>query len=79
MTKVEKHIVESYASLFDQLSPKSKLALLEKLTLSIRKSTKTSKNDLLKSFGAFGSDQDAAEIVDDLKKSRNFRNKDLNI
>lgn len=79
MTTVEKHIVETYADLFEQLSPNTKLALLEKLTLSIRKAKKPKENDFLKSFGAFGSQLPASEIIEDIKKSRRFREKDLKL
>lgn len=79
MTKVEKHIVETYAGLFEQLSPNTKLALLEKLSASIRKAKRPKENDFLQSFGAFGSDLPASEIIDDLKNSRSFREKDLKL
>lgn len=79
MTKVEKHIVETYAGLFEQLSPNTKLALLEKLTSSIRKAKKPKENDFLKSFGAFGSNISPDELIEEIKKSRSFREKDLKL
>jgi hypothetical protein len=33
----------------------------------------------IKSFGAFASEKSAAEIINEIKESRNFRNKDLEL
>lgn len=79
ITKVEKHIVETYAGLFEQLSQNTQLALLEKLGASIRKAKGPKENDFLQSFGAFGSEIAASEIMENLKKSRSFREKDLKL
>ena len=79
MTKAEKHLVETYAGLFEGLSSASKLELLEKLAKSIRKSTNTREKDFFKSFGAFASEKSAEDIVKELKESRKFRIKELNL
>ena len=79
MTHAEKHIVETYAGLFESLSSISKLELLEKLARSIRKEGKTKEKEFFKSFGAFASDKPAEEIVKEIKESRKFREKDLNL
>jgi hypothetical protein len=55
------------------------LALQEKLSASIRKAKGPKENDFLQSFGAFGSEIAASEIMENLKKSRSFREKDLKL
>jgi hypothetical protein len=79
MTLTEKHIVNTYSGLFEGLSSASKRALLERLTKSIRKEKKTKEKDFYDSFGAFGSDKTAEEIVREIRESRSFRNKDLQL
>lgn len=79
MTHAEKHIVETYSSLFESLSSISKLELLEKLAKSIRKERKNKEKEFFKSFGAFASDKPAEEIINEIKGSRKFREKDLNL
>jgi hypothetical protein len=80
MTHAEKHIVETYARIFENLSSISKLELIEKLSKSIRKETKSSKEkDFYKSFGTFASEKSADDIVKEIKESRKFREKDLEL
>jgi len=77
MTQVERHIVETYSGLFDNLSPSSKLELLEKLAKSLRKDIKSKEKEFFKSFGAFASEKSAEEIAKEIKDNRKFREKDL--
>jgi len=51
MTQVERHIVETYTGLFDNLSSSSKLELIEKLSKSLRKDFKSKEKEFFKSFG----------------------------
>jgi hypothetical protein len=78
MTHAERHIVETYAELFDGLSAVSKLELLERLAKSIRKERKSKEKDFFNSFGGFVSEKPAEEIIMSIKESRKFRSKDLN-
>lgn len=77
MAYAEKHIVNSYAALFEGLSSISKIKLIEILTKSLKAEKKANKDDFFKSFGAFGSDKSAEEIVADIKSSRKFRAKEI--
>lgn len=77
MTQAERHIIETYSSIFDRLSSISKLELIEKLAKSLRKESQTKEKDFFKSFGAFSSEKSAEDIIKDIKESRNFRDKDL--
>jgi hypothetical protein len=77
MTHAERYIVETYSGLFEGLSSVSKLELIEKLAISLRKDKKTKEKDFFKSFGAFASEKSAEEIAEEIKTSRKFREKDL--
>lgn len=79
MTHTERHIIEAYSKLFDSLSSISKLELLERLTKSIKKDRKSGEKDFFSSFGAFVSDKSPQEINKEIRESRSFRAKDLNL
>lgn len=57
MTLTERHIIDSYSNLFEGLNPSTKIELIEKLTKSLKKETKSKETDFYKSFGAFESDK----------------------
>ena len=59
--------------------PASKLELIESLSKSIRAENSKKVEDFYKSFGAFASEKSAEEIINEIKESRNFRNKDLEL
>lgn len=77
MTKAERHIVETYSGIFENLSAISKLELLEKLAKSIRKDNNLKEKEFFKSFGAFASEKPAEILAKEIKESRRFREKDL--
>jgi hypothetical protein len=78
MSYTDKHIIESYATLFEGLNSLSKIKLIERLTKSLERE-KTSKPDTFyKSFGSFSSEKTADEIVLEIKSSRKFKNKIFN-
>lgn len=77
MTYAERHLVETYAKLFDRLSALGKLELLNKLAKSIKKQEKSRSEDFYLSFGAFQSDNSAEELVSEIKQSRNFKERDI--
>ena len=77
MSYTDKHIIETYSMLFDGLSSLTKIELIESLTKSLKRE-KTLKGDtFFKSFGAFGSEKTAEKIVEEIKSSRKFRNKEI--
>ena len=79
MTIAERNIINSYLGLFESLNYTSKLEILEKLIQSIKKQPKSKEADFFKSFGAFASDKSAEELVRELKNSRKFRDKNLEL
>ena len=79
MTRAERHIVETYSELFESLSPASKLELLERLEKSIRNDRKSNEKDFFSSFGGFVSEKPAEKIIKEIRESRKFRPKDLNL
>lgn len=79
MTLAEKHIIDTYSGLFENLSADSKLELLERLAKSIRKENISKEKEFFSSFGAFASDRPAEEIAKEIRESRKFRKKDLKL
>ncbi len=79
MTAAEKYIVKTYSRLFDGLSSMGKIELMELLAKSLKKDKRDRESDFFKSFGAFGSEKSAEEIVSGIKKSREFRERDLKL
>lgn len=77
MSYTEKHIVETYSALFESLSSESKLELIEQLSKSLETEEKTKEAEFYKSFGAFGSDKSASEIVEEIRAARKFKKKDI--
>ena len=77
MSYTERHIVETYSDLFDGLSSVSKIELIESLSKSLK--TEKAKKDIkfYKSFGAFASKKPAEVILEDIRLSRKFRNKEI--
>ena len=69
---INKKLVDSYLELLQNLSPNSKLDLISGLSDSL-KSGKKSKISSLKSLtGDFIPEKTGDEIIDELKKARNF-------
>jgi len=79
MTHAERHIIETYSSLFEGLNAVSKLELLERLARSIKKGKKSREKEFFSSFGAFASNKPAEEIAKEIRETRAFRKKDLNL
>ncbi len=77
MTFTERHIVETYAGLFEGLSSTSKIKLIESLSKSLKTENTTQENSFYKSFGAFASNKSAEEIIEEIKSSRKFRKKEI--
>jgi hypothetical protein len=77
MTVANKNIVDTYTGLFEGLDAFTKLELIERLSKSLKKEKNSRENAFFKSYGAFGSDKPAEEIVEEINASRKFREKDL--
>ena len=66
-------LVDSYFTLLKSLSPNNKLELIARLSKSMKTKKKAKKEVSLRSlYGSWISDQSADELVDELKKARNF-------
>ena len=77
MSNTERHIVETYADLFEGLSSMSKIELIESLSKSLKTEKKAKEKRFYKSFGAFSSKKSAEEIIADIRSSRKFRNREI--
>lgn len=77
MSYTDKHIIENYSMLFEGLNSLTKIELIEILTKSLKRERTSKKDDFFKSFGAFGSEKPAEEIVEEIKSSRKFKKKEI--
>ena len=79
MNFADKHIVDTYSRLFEGLSSKSKIELIESLSKSLKTEKSTTEAKFYKSFGAFASKKSAEEIIADVKLNRKFRGKEIKL
>ena len=79
MSYTDKHIIENYSMLFEGLNSLTKIELIESLTKSLKREKEAKKDHFFDSFGAFGSEKPAEEIVTEIKASRSFRNKEIKL
>ncbi|MEO8108925.1 MAG: hypothetical protein ABI594_02785 [Ginsengibacter sp.] len=77
MNYTDKHLVEVYSGLLENLSSESKAELIESLSKSLNTKKKHKANNFYKSFGAFASEKSAEEIIAEIKSSRKFREKEI--
>ncbi|GEO09379.1 hypothetical protein [Segetibacter aerophilus] len=78
MTYTENHIIETYTKLLEGLNANSKLELIERLSKSVEEDKKKEKA-FYNSFGGFSSEKSAEEIIKEIKETRKFRNKDIEL
>ena len=69
---VHANLINGYIGLLKNLSPDSKLDLIEKLTKSLRIDLKRNRKSLRRAFGAFKSDKTADELIKEIRESRIF-------
>jgi hypothetical protein len=79
MNYTDRHIVEIYSDLFEGLSSMNKIELIESLSKSLKKESGAREKKFYKSFGAFASESTAEEIKSEIKLSRNFKIKEIQI
>ncbi len=77
MSYTERHIVETFSHLFSGLSAESKRELIESLSKSIQDETKSKETKFYNSFGAFGSDLSAKDIIKNIKGNRSFSSREI--
>lgn len=69
---IQTRIIEGYIELMKNLSLRSKLDLISRLTESIKSDIKEKKPGFEKSFGAWDSSESAQEISSEIRSSRQF-------
>ena len=79
MTITDKYIVETYTAMCNTLSNAIKKKLIEKLTASLVNKEDKTEQLFYETFGAFGSDQEPAEIYCEIKNARKFKSKEINL
>lgn len=81
MSFTERRLVQSYSALFVGLSLQSKKELMSRLAQSIENENRKLETDsrFYDSFGAFASEKPAEEIVKEIRESRTFRRKDIEL
>ncbi|HZY35103.1 MAG TPA: hypothetical protein VFE53_00560 [Mucilaginibacter sp.] len=77
MTVVTKNIVNTYSRLFEGLDPLTKSELLKRLTKSLKKEHSSADKAFYGSFGTFPDERPAEEIVEEIRATRKFREKDI--
>lgn len=76
---VNRHIIDTYTELLENLSESNKNELLENLTRSVKPDSTKKESDFFKSFGAFGSTKKAEKIIKEIRSARKFRKKAINL
>ena len=71
-TDIHTSLINGYIGLLRNLSPNSKLDLIEKLTKSLRLDLTKNRKSLRRAFGAFQSDKTANELIKEIRESRTF-------
>ena len=79
MSYTEKHIINSYSTIFSGLSHLGKIELIESLTKLLKKDKAEKVDTFYKSFGAFSDEKTAEEIVNEIKASRKFKNREIRL
>ena len=79
MTYTDKRIVEVYSGLLAGLGSESKTEIIESLSKSLKTENKSRESSFYKSFGAFASGKSAEEIIADIKSSRRFTKKEIEL
>ncbi len=70
---VHTSLINGYMRLLGNLSPDSKLVLIEKLTKSLRLDVSGKRKALKNAYGSFESDQSADDLIKEIRESRMFK------
>ncbi|MFT4094081.1 MAG: hypothetical protein QM640_10605 [Niabella sp.] len=76
---IDTNLVNSYYTLLKSLSPNNKLELIALLSKSMKTTKKTKDSSWKSLFGALDLDQSADEFAEELKKSRKFIRKSIDL
>lgn len=69
---INSRLVDTYLELLKNLDPKVKLDLINKLSLSVKTDLSKKKSSFNKAFGAWDKEDDAEQIITEIRESRNF-------
>ena len=75
MAFINRNIIDTYKELFESLSENNKI----ELSRSVKTNSTKKEHDFFKSFGAFGSTKKAQKIIKEIRSSRKFRKKVINL
>ena len=70
------NVVDNYFLLLKNLSPDNKLELISKLSNSLKNKELTDDTSWKSLFGALKFDKNTDDFIEDLRKDRNFTNKE---
>jgi hypothetical protein len=73
--KTETEILNNYIGLLDNLNPKLKLKLIERLSKSVKDDISWKNDNMEKSFGTWKDSKDTEEIISEIRNSRSFSRK----
>lgn len=68
-------LVDGYLEFLKYLNPTSKLDLIGKLTQSVKSDLQSRESEFEESFGAWDENDDAEELIEEIRSSRVFNRK----
>ena len=77
MSFTNRHIVDTYTELLEGLSQVNKIELIDVLSKSLHSETWKKEKAFFNSFGAFGSEKKAEDIIKDIRASRKFKKREI--
>lgn len=66
-------LIDSYITLFKNMSAQNKLELISKLTKTVITDIEQEKSDFYKAFGGWDGKESADELIEAIKSSRTFK------
>jgi hypothetical protein len=76
---INTNLIDSYYTLLKSLSSDNKLELIARLSKSMKTTKKKEEVSLESLYGSFVSGQSAVELIEGLKKDRNFNRKRVDL
>lgn len=70
--EINTKLIDSYISLFKNMSSQNRLDLISKLTDTVKTDIGQGSNDFYKAFGGWDENESADELIDTIKGSRSF-------
>lgn len=73
--KAESQILNNYFGILDNLSPELKLAIIERLSKSLKSEISQKKDKMEKAFGAWEDSKNTEEMITEIRNNRTFNRK----